>query len=47
MNEKINKINSLISGLRLTPIDFDTLLAKKPNPTPLECIELFLLDQQQ
>jgi DNA replication protein DnaC len=47
MNEKINKINSLISGLRLSPVDFDELLVRKANPTPLECIELFLLDQQR
>jgi len=47
MNERLNKVNSLISGLRLVPIDFDALLAAKTNPTPLESIELFLTEQQR
>lgn len=47
MNERLNKVNSLISGLRLVPIDIDALLAAKTNPTPLESIELFLTEQQR
>ncbi|MDF2597040.1 MAG: IstB binding protein [Clostridia bacterium] len=46
MNDRLNKINSLISGLRLAPIDLDALFKMNTNPTPLESIELFLTEQQ-
>jgi hypothetical protein len=47
MNEKLDKVNALISGLRLAQIDFDTLFATNGNLTPLEIIELFLTEQQR
>lgn len=43
MNEKLDKVNALIAGLRLAQVDFDTLLTTKNNLT----IELFLADQQR
>ena len=46
MNMHIEKVNALISGLRLASIDFDTLYAEKNNLTPLESIEIFLTEQQ-
>jgi len=45
MNERLDRISSLISALRLSPVAFDDLF--KGSPTPLECIELFLSEQQR
>lgn len=42
MNSRIDRINSIMSSLRLSGVDFDALLRDKANPTPLESIELFL-----
>ena len=47
MNEKLDKVNSLILGLRLAPVDFDALFAGKNSLTPFETIELFLTEQQR
>lgn len=47
MNERIDRINAFISGLRLAQVDFETLFTAKSNPTPLETIELFLAEQQR
>lgn len=38
---------SLLAALRMTPVDFETLYAGRNNLTPLECVELFLLEQQR
>lgn len=45
MNERLDRISSLLSGLRLSQVAFDDLF--KGSPTPLECIELFLSEQQR
>ena len=47
MNKRIEHINTLISALRLSPMDFETLYKEKNNLTPLESIEIFLNEQQQ
>ncbi len=47
MNERIERVNALVSGLRLPTIDLESLFAKKNNLTPLESIEVFLTEQQR
>ena len=47
MNERIEKVNGLVAGLRLTAVDFENLYANKNNLTPLESIEIFLSAQQR
>ncbi|MDD4148337.1 MAG: IS21-like element helper ATPase IstB [Candidatus Cloacimonetes bacterium] len=47
MNKRIDHINALISELRMSPIDFDTLYKDKNNLTPLASIEVFLIEQQR
>ena len=47
MNNRIERVNALVSGLRLTSIDFEALYAEKNNLTPLESIEVFLSEQQR
>lgn len=42
MNSKLERLNSIMSSLRLPHLDFDALLSANLNPTPLETIELFL-----
>jgi len=42
MNSKLERINAIMSSLRLPNLDFDALLSASLNPTPLESIELFL-----
>ena len=42
MNPRLERITAIMSSLRLSGVDFDTLLRDKMNPTPLEGIELFL-----
>lgn len=46
MNPTVERINRLITGLRLSAIDIDILLKDKHDVTPLESIELFLAKQQ-
>ena len=46
MNERIEKVNRLVSGLYLTAVDFEKLYANKNNLTPLESVEIFLSEQQ-
>lgn len=46
MNKRIEHISTLISALRLSPMDFETLYKEKNNLTPLESIEIFLNEQQ-
>ncbi|AHF10487.1 MULTISPECIES: IS21-like element helper ATPase IstB [Dehalobacter] len=47
MNERIERVNALVSGLHLAPVDLENLYAKKNNLTPLESIEVFLSEQQR
>ena len=47
MNERIERVNALVSGLRLTSVDLDQLYAKKNQLTPLESLEIFLSEQQR
>lgn len=47
MNIRVEKVNALISGLRLAPIDFESLYSGKNSLTPIESIEIFLSEQQR
>ena len=47
MNERLERVNALVSGLRLTSIDFESLYAGKNNLTPFESVEVFLSEQQR
>ncbi|MDQ7093281.1 IS21-like element helper ATPase IstB [Desulfosporosinus sp. PR] len=47
MNERIERVNALVSGLHLVPVDLENLYAKKNNLTPLESVEVFLSEQQR
>lgn len=48
MNQKaLDRVTLLLGNLRMPPIDFDTTFSGKNNLTPLESIELFLLEQQR
>ncbi|KLU67659.1 transposase/IS protein [Desulfosporosinus acididurans] len=47
MNERIERVNALVSGLHLAPVDLENLYAKKNNLTPLESVEVFLSEQQR
>ena len=47
MNERIERVNGLVAGLRLTAVDFENLYANKNHLTPLESIEIFLSEQQR
>ena len=47
MQTPTERINSLISDLRLQPVDFDELYRGKNKLTPLECIELFLQEESK
>jgi DNA replication protein DnaC len=47
MNERIERVNALVSGLRLTSVDLEKLYAKKNQLTPLESVEVFLSEQQR
>lgn len=47
MNARLNRIENLISALRLSQIDFEALYGSKKDLTPLESVELFLEQQQR
>lgn len=47
MNERSVRINSLISSLRLTAVNFDSLFSDRNQLTPLESVEVFLSEQQR
>ena len=47
MNERFIRINSLISSLRLTAVNFDSLFSDRNQLTPLESVEVFLSEQQR
>jgi DNA replication protein DnaC len=46
MNIRVEKVNALISGLRLAPTDFESLYSGENSLTPIESIEIFLSEQQ-
>jgi DNA replication protein DnaC len=43
----LDNVTALMSSLRMTPVDFTSLFTDKNNLTPLECIEVFLKEQQR
>ena len=47
MMTPLERVNRLMSGLRLAQVDFDTLFAGQNSLTPLESVELFLQEQQR
>lgn len=47
MNERIERVNALVSGLHLPAVNLERLYAKKNNLTPLESLEVFLTEQQR
>ena len=47
MNERIERVNALVSGLRLASVDLERLYAKKNQLSPLESVEVFLSEQQR
>jgi len=47
MNQTLDRVTLLLSNHRMPLIDFDTVFSGKNNLTPLESIELFLLEQQR
>ena len=47
MNERFVRINSLISSLRLTAVNFDSMFSDRNQLTPLESVEIFLSEQQR
>lgn len=46
MMRPIDRVTGLLSDLRMNPVDFETLFAGKNMLTPVESVELFLLEQQ-
>jgi DNA replication protein DnaC len=47
MNHVLDHVMLLLGNLRMPPIDFDAVFAGRNNLTPLEIIELFLLEEQR
>ena len=47
MNQKLERIATLATSLRLSNVDFETLFFEKTDLTPLKSIELFLEEQQR
>lgn len=47
MSKPLDRVMLLQENLRMSPIDFEILFADKNDLTPLESIELFLLEQQR
>jgi DNA replication protein DnaC len=47
MNNTLNHINLLLENLHLQPLNFAAVFSGKNDLTPLESIELFLLEQQR
>mgnify|MGYP003757264217 CR=1 FL=1 len=47
MNKRIENISTLMSTLRMSPMDFEALYKGKNSLTPLESIEIFLNEQQR
>ena len=47
MTTPLERVQNLLSDLRMSQVDFDTVFAGKNDLTPLEAVELFLLEQQR
>lgn len=47
MSMSLSRIQPLLAGLRLQEVDFEALFSGKNNLTPLQCIELFLIEEQR
>lgn len=47
MMKSIERLVGLLTDLRMSPVDFDFLYAGQNDLTPLESVELFLLEQQR
>lgn len=47
MTKPIDRVTGLLCDLHMTTVDFDALFSEKNALTPLESIELFLLEQQR
>lgn len=47
MNQVLDRVMLLLGNLRIPAVDFDTVFAGKNGLTPLESIELFLLEEQR
>lgn len=47
MTRPIDRVIGLLCDLHMTTVDFDALFSEKNALTPLESIELFLLEQQR
>ena len=43
----LERVQNLLSDLRMSPVDFDMVFSGKNDLTPLEAVELFLLEQQR
>jgi DNA replication protein DnaC len=43
----LDNVTALMSALRMTPVDFEKLYAEQNGLTPLQSVELFLLEQQR
>lgn len=47
MTRPIDQVNALLSDMRMHPVDFEALFAKRDSLTPLESVALFLAEQQR
>lgn len=47
VNKPLEHVNSLLLGLRMPAVDFDAIYAGHNSLTPLESVEIFLLEQQR
>ena len=43
----LERMQNLLTDLRMSQVDFDMIFAGKNDLTPLEAVELFLLEQQR
>lgn len=47
MMRPIDRVTGLLTDLRMNPVDFEGIFAGKNSLTPVESVELFLLEQQR
>ena len=47
MMKPLDRVTGLLADLRMIPVDFEALYAGKNELTPLESVEIFLLEQQR
>lgn len=43
----LERVNNLLADLRIAPVDFDAIYRGKNKLSPLESVELFLLEEQR